>query len=88
MCIYRILHVQILWYHIPKCVFQREPEAKPPRKWEVVDASYYGGGGAGGIKPMTVSAFSVPIIGPSINAQFGSSPRMIFSVSKSTQNKS
>ena len=30
-------------------------EPKPGRKWEVVDASYYGRGGAGGIRPVTVS---------------------------------
>ena len=39
------------------CV-QEEPEPvqpKPGRKWEVVDASYYGRGGAGGIRPVTVS---------------------------------
>ncbi|CAI8049910.1 Anthrax toxin receptor 1 [Geodia barretti] len=36
---------------------EEEPEpveARPGRKWEVVDASYYGRGGAGGIRPVTV----------------------------------
>ena len=52
-------------FHGPPSL-QSEPEpepepvpAKPGRKWEVVDASYYGRGGAGGIAPMTVSSGSI-----------------------------
>ena len=46
-------------------VCQEEPEpveARPGRKWEVVDASYYGRGGAGGIRPVTVSGPRVYIL--------------------------
>lgn len=45
------------FYCVCVCV-QEEPEPvqpKPGRKWEVVNASYYGRGGAGGIRPVTVS---------------------------------
>ena len=34
----------------------------PGRTWEVVDASYYGGRGAGGIRPMTVSVHYVTVL--------------------------
>lgn len=33
---------------------EERPKGSPGRKWDVVDASLYGGGGAGGIKPVTV----------------------------------
>jgi len=40
--------IRIVEYHM------QEEEPSGPKKWPTVDASYYGGGGVGGIKQVQV----------------------------------